>query len=187
MKLTRREFFTWSGGALSGTALGVLGVKQADAAARVEGCRITKAKMTTSICCFCGCGCGLIVHAAEGKVINIEGDPEHPVNEGSVCSKGAALFQVAVNERRARKVLHRKPGAAGWEEISWEEAVKAIASRIRDTRNETFVEKDGEHEVNRTEGIAALGGAALDNEECYLYRKLATALGLVYIEHQARI
>jgi len=187
MKLSRREFFTYSAGSLTGAALGVLGAKSAEANGKVKDCRIKKATMTTSICCFCGCGCGLIVHAADGKVVNIEGDPEHPVNEGSVCSKGAALLQVAVNERRARKVLHRKPGATDWEEISWDDAFKKIAAKIWESRNKSFVEKDGELTVNRTEGIAALGGASLDNEECYLYSKLTRAMGLVYIEHQARI
>ena len=187
MKLSRRQFLTFSAGSLTGTALAVLGVKKAHAKSAVEECRIKKATLSHSICCFCGVGCGLVVHASGGKVISIEGDPEHPINEGSVCSKGASLLQVAVNERRAGKVLHRKPGAAAWEEISWENALGKIAAKIRETRDASFVEKDGELTVNRTEGIAALGGAALDTEECYVYSKLARALGLVYIEHQARI
>ena len=187
MKLSRRQFLTLSIGSFAGTALSVLGAKKADAELVASECRIKKATISHSICCFCGVGCGVIVHTSEGKVINIEGDPEHPINEGSVCSKGASLLQVAVNERRAKKVLHRKPGAIDWEEISWEEAINAIAEKIRETRNASLIEKDGDFVVNRNEGIAALGGAALDNEECYLYSKLMRALGLVYIEHQARI
>jgi len=187
MKLSRRDFLALGGGTITGAALGLLDIKPAEARALVKELRIKNAKLTTSICCFCGCGCGLIVHTSEGKVINLEGDPEHPINEGSVCSKGAAMLQVAVNDKRARKVLHRKPGASQWEEISWDEAFRQIAGKIRETRNASFVEKDGELTVNRTEGIASLGGAALDNEECYLYSKLMRSLGLVYMEHQARI
>jgi len=187
VKLTRRQFLACSAGSLTGAALGVLGVSRAEAKRKVASCRITKAKMSTSVCCFCACGCGLIVHSSGGKVINIEGDPAHPINEGSLCSKGAALMQVAINERRAQKVLHRTPGSGQWKELSWDQALKRIAAKIRETRNTTFKQKDKGLTVNRTDGIGALGGAALDNEECYLYVKLARALGLVYIEHQARI
>ncbi len=147
---------------------------------------------TTTICPYCACGCGLIVTAAdvdgETKVVNTEGDPDHPINEGALCSKGQALYQVANNERRLTKVLHRAPGAADWDEVSWDDALTAIAAKVKATRDATFEETDGEgRTVNRTEGIGLMGSAALDNEECYALRKMATALGLVFIEHQARI
>lgn len=147
---------------------------------------------TTTICPYCGCGCGLIVTAAdvdgENKVVNTEGDPDHPINEGALCSKGQALYQVSNNERRLTKVLHRAPGAADWDEVSWDDALTAIAAKVKATRDATFEETDGEgRTVNRTEGIGLMGSAALDNEECYALRKMATALGLVFIEHQARI
>jgi len=147
---------------------------------------------TTTICPYCGCGCGLIVTAAdvdgENKVVNTEGDPDHPINEGALCSKGQALYQVSNNERRLTKVLHRAPGAADWDEVSWDDALTAIAAKVKATRDATFEETDGEgRTVNRTDGIGLMGSAALDNEECYALRKMATALGLVFIEHQARI
>jgi formate dehydrogenase major subunit len=143
---------------------------------------------TTTICPYCGCGCGLVVTTVDGKVTNTEGDPDHPINEGALCSKGQSLYQVANNERRMTKVLHRSPGAADWEEVTWDEALDGIAAKVKATRDATFMEQDGDgRTVNRTEGIGLLGSAALDNEECYALSKMARALGLVYIEHQARI
>ena len=132
-------------------------------------------------------GCGAIVSASGGKVINIEGDPDHPINRGSLCSKGSALYQVANNPRRLTKVRYRAPFADRWQEISWREAIQKIAKRVKKTRDETFQTRELGNVVNRTPGIAGLGGAALDNEECYTYSKLARALGIVYLEHQARI
>ena len=122
-----------------------------------------------------------------GQIVSIKGDPDHPINEGSLCSKGNALFQVANNPRRLRTVQYRAPGSNQWEEKSWEWAIEKIAKNIKKTRDESFMVKDGNNIVNRTEGIAVLGGAALDSEECYLLSKFARSLGVVYLEHQARI
>jgi len=143
---------------------------------------------TTTICPYCGCGCGLVVTTVDGKITNTEGNPDHPINQGALCSKGQALYQVANNELRQTKVLHRAPGAADWTEVSWEDALDGIAAKIKETRDATFIEKDGnDNVVNRTDAIGSLGSAALDNEECYALSKLLRAMGLVYIEHQARI
>ena len=148
---------------------------------------------TPTVCCFCGVGCGAIVSAYEGRVLNIEGDPDHPVNQGSLCSKGMSLAQINtvdrdVNSRRLQKVKYRAPGSSRWEEKDWDWALTEIAKRVKVTRDKYFVETDGEGRlVNRLEAIASLGGAALDNEECSLISKAKRALGLVYIEHQARI
>jgi len=145
-------------------------------------------KMTTTICPYCGIGCGAIVTASGGKVVNIEGDPDHPINLGALCSKGSALFQVANSDRRLSKVKYRAPGATSWEEKEWDWALAKIAANVKQTREASFVATDAQSRVvNRTEGIACLGGAALDNEECYAYSKFARALGVVYLEHQARI
>ncbi len=186
MKFSRRRFLGLTGSSLLGTMAGSL-IKP-DTALAAESLKIKDAKETTTICPYCAVGCGLIVHTKGGKIINIEGDPDHPINEGSLCSKGASLFQVAVNERRLTKVLHRKPGSDKWEEMEWDTALSRIAQLIKSSRDETFKESEDDGRlVNRTEGIACLGGAALDNEECYLYSKLARAMGIVYLEHQARI
>jgi formate dehydrogenase major subunit len=148
---------------------------------------------TPTICCFCAVGCGAIIAAQDGRVVNLEGDPDHPVNQGSLCSKGLALAQLntvdgEVNSKRLQKVKYRAPGSSTWEERDWSWAIEQIARRIKDTRDKYLIETDGEgRTVNRLEAIASLGGAALDNEECSLIVKAMRALGLVYIEHQARI
>jgi formate dehydrogenase major subunit len=148
---------------------------------------------TPTICPFCAVGCGAIVAAQDGMVLNVEGDPDHPVNQGSLCSKGMALAQLntidgKVNPRRLQTPLYRAPGSFGWEEKSWDWTLDQIARRIKDTRDANFIETDGEgRTVNRLEAIGSLGGAALDSEECSLIVKAMRALGLVFIEHQARI
>ena len=186
LNISRRGFLTATGSVLLGS---VPRLREAVAQPLAGGTpsKIRYAKETTTICPYCAVGCGLIVSAKDGRVINIEGDPDHPVNEGTLCSKGASLYQVANNERRLTKVLYRAPGSDHWEEKTWDWALPRIAQKIKETRDATFrIQEDGQI-VNRTEGIACLGGAALDNEECYLYSKLARALGVVYLEHQARI
>ena len=142
-----------------------------------------------TICPYDASGCGFLVAAINGKVVNIEGDPDHPINRGAACAKGASMRQLSAdNPWRLNKVLYRAPGGTAWEEKSWDWTLDAIARRIKDTRDASFIEKDSQgNVVNRTEAIANLGGSALDNEECYLLVKLARALGLVYIEHHARI
>jgi len=187
MKVTRRGFIVGTG--TFGPALSLLGLSSQELkAAQATVLKTAHAKESTTICPYCGVGCGLIVSTRDDKIVNIEGDPDHPINEGSLCSKGMSLYQVAVNERRLRKVRYRAAGSSSWEEKSWEWALPEIAKRIKKTRDQSFVrvEKDGAV-VNRTDGIACLGGAALDNEEAYLYSKLARAMGITYLEHQARI
>jgi len=186
MPVTRREFLKLSGISTAGAFFG--------GTSFLSGCKpapdkLRGAKESTTICPYCGVGCGIIVSARDDKVINVEGDPDHPINRGALCSKGNALYQVAVNpiQRRLDKVQYRRPGGAKWEEISWDDAVKKIARKIKDTRDATFVEKEKGVTVNRTAGIAGLGGAALDNEECYAWSKFSRILGLTYLEHQARI
>ena len=143
----------------------------------------------STICPYDASGCGFLVTTEGGKVVNIEGDPDHPVNRGAACAKGASMRQLSAdNPRRLSKVLYRRPGGTDWEEKSWDWAIDQIARRIKNTRDASFIERNNQGQiVNRTEAIANLGGSALDNEECYLLAKLTRALGLVYIEHHARI
>ena len=191
MKVTRRDFLKVTTASAAGAAILGLGVDFKPIKSYAQTSRIRFARESTSICCYCGVGCGVIVHtgkAGAGKIINIEGDPEHPINEGSLCSKGAALSQLANNESRLTRPLYRAPYSAEWETVSWDWALSRIADRVKKSRDASFTHKNEKGQVvNRTNGIASIGSAALDNEECWLIQAMMRALGLVYIEHQARI
>ena len=180
---TRRQFI----GGLATGAVTAGALTQAGCGPAVPALKTLGATPTTTVCPFCGVGCGQVVSTKNGAVISIEGDPAHPVSEGSLCSKGAAGIQVVNNPRRLQKVLYRAPGGTAWEEKSWAWALERIAARVKDTRDKTFKTTVDGRVVNRTEAIASLGGSALDNEEAYLLVKLMRALGLVYVEHQARL
>ena len=145
------------------------------------------ATQTTTVCPFCGVGCGQVAYTKGDELLHVEGDADHPISEGTLCSKGAALSQVTNNPRRLREVMYRAPGASSFEPRSWEWAFARIAERVKATRDASFETKSGARTVNRTEAIACLGGAALDNEECYMLVKAMRMLGITYIEHQARI
>jgi len=184
---TRRDFLKTCGGLTAGALLTPLGSLLSPTRAFASTLRTKWGTESTTICPYCGVGCGLIVTASKGRVVNTEGDPDHPINEGSLCSKGNALFQVANNPRRLRTVRYRAPGSNQWEDKSWDWAINKIAKNIKNTRDKTFKTKENGKTVNRTEAIAVLGGAALDSEECYVLSKFARSLGVVYLEHQARI
>lgn len=195
MKLSRRDFLKFSGATAGGVAA-LSALPSAAAAKETSDETFELHKLigeTTTICPYDASGCGFIVAAEGDRVVNVEGDPEHPINGGAACSKGAGLAQMntvdgAPNPRRLTKPLYRAPGGTAWQEISWDNALDKIAANIRKTRNETFVETDGDgYLVNRNDGIASVGGAALDNEECYLIIKMLRTLGVVNVEHQARI
>ncbi len=146
-------------------------------------------RIGTSICPFCAVGCAQLVYAKNGKPIHIEGDPRSPVNQGTLCPKGAATLGMLLSEKRINHVLYRAPNGIGWERRPLDWAMEQVAQRVKQTRDETFVERlaDGRL-VNHTLGIGSLGGATLDNEENYLIKKLlGGGLGLVNIENQARI
>jgi len=191
--LTRRDFLRYSGITAAGLTLSGLGFDltpaQLYAAELRTELRIKGAKETPTICCYCSVGCGILVATDQkGKVINAEGDPDHPISEGCLCPKGGSTYQIAVNENRLKKVRYRAPNSNKWKEVSWDWALGRIAANIKKSRDKSFTEKNAEGKVvNRTNGIASVGSAALDNEECWLYQKMLRALGLVYIEHQARI
>jgi formate dehydrogenase major subunit len=190
MGISRRTFLKASAVAGAATAFGGLGFSLKPAAAVAAEFKLKGAKQTTSVCCYCSVGCGLIVStdAATNRAVNIEGDPDHPTSEGSLCAKGASIYQLTENDKRITKPLYRAPNSDKWEEKSWDWMLDKVARKIKDVRDATFVQKNfAGQEVNRTEGIASIGSAALDNEECYLYQHMLRSLGLVYIEHQARI
>src|SRR5690348_994040 len=151
--------------------------------------RIRDARLYHSVCPYCAVGCSLNVYVKDGRVIDIEGNPESPINHGTLCPKGSATFQYTVNPSRLTQVLYRAPYSDHWEVKSLDWAMEQIAQRVKQTRDETFVQRlDDGREVNHTLGIASLGGATLDIEENYVIKKLLNGgLGIVSIENQARI
>jgi len=184
-KLSRRDFLKLSIGSL---VLSSIGINLEPVKAYAKELKIKDAKETTTICPYCSVGCGIIVYSKGGKVVNTEGDPEHPINEGALCPKGASLYQLANNPYRALKPLYRRPYSDKWEEVSWDFALDRIAKLVKKTRDKYFMVKNEKGEkVNRVEAIAHVGSAALDNEECYILQKFLRSLGVVYIEHQARV
>jgi formate dehydrogenase major subunit len=188
--MKRREFLKLSAVGTAATAFGGLGVSLAPTKARAQLLKTSWAKQTTSVCCYCAVGCGLIVHTdtMSQRAINVEGDPDHPVNEGALCAKGASVWALAENDRREKNVLYRAPYSDKWEVKSWDWALTRIARRIKDTRDAAFTEVNAKGQrVNRCDNIASVGSAALDNEECWAYQSFLRSLGLVWIEHQARI
>ena len=191
MNVNRRDFFKITGTSAAGAAILGLGLNLKPIKSHAQSLKINHCKETTSICCYCAVGCGVICstgRASAGKIINIEGDPDHPVNEGALCAKGASLSQLANNDSRITAPMYRAPYSNRWRKVSWEWALSNIAKRVKKSRDASFEHKDNKGQVvNRTMGIASVGSAALDNEECWLIQALMRSLGLVYIEHQARI
>ena len=191
MEVSRRDFLKFSVAAGSGTALAGLlasGVDLGPAVARAQELRIKGAKTTPSICPYCSVGCATLVHTVDGKIVNIEGDARSPYSEGTLCPKGAAIFQLHVNPNRPTQVLHRAPGATEWEVWDLERAMGRVAELVKKTRDETFIEKlENGKAVNCTTSIFSLGGATLDNEWNHIQQKLMRGLGIVPIENQARI
>jgi formate dehydrogenase major subunit len=195
MEITRRGFLILSGSVGSGVALSSLGLSldpiEAFAAEANKMQRVLMARQVSTVCCYCSCGCGLIcsVDKVTGKIINIEGDPEHPINEGALCAKGAGFFDLTeANKYRLRKVLYRAPMSDKWEEKDWGWAIERIARLVKDTRDSGFVERNAKGElVNRCESIGHLGSSNVDNEECWLMSVSCRSMGLVYIDHQARV
>lgn len=201
MGVSRRDFLKLSGGTV---LVASLGVNLDPAKAYAQELRIKNAKQTTTICPYCSVGCGIVVYTENGKIINTEGDPDHPISEGTLCSKGASVSQLVNNDNRVKKPMYRAPGATAWKEVEWDWALDKIARLVKDSRDKSFktvtrakvkerqpdgtvIEVEKDFTVNRTDGIAHVGSAALDNEECYILQKLVRSWGLVHVEHQARI
>jgi formate dehydrogenase major subunit len=193
--VTRREFLKVSVAGAGAIAASGLGFDRALAeSTRVkQKLRIEGAKELHSICPYCAVGCSLVAYTRQKsdgttELLQIEGDPDSPVNEGRLCPKGATAMQLAVSPRRVESPLYRPAGATKWQKISWDEMLDKIARNIKSSRDATFVATDGNgNTVNRTEGIAFAGGAAFSSEEGYFATKLMRGLGLVHLEQQARV
>jgi formate dehydrogenase major subunit len=165
-----------------------MGETAASAETRRAGARIAGLKVTESVCPYCAVGCGQVVYTRDGELVDIEGNPRSPINQGTLCPKGSASRQLVQQPGRLTKVLYRRPGATEWEELELEAAMDMIADRVIEARENGWQENDrNDWRVDRTLAFAHLGGATLDNEENYLIKKLFTAMGAIQIENQARI
>jgi formate dehydrogenase major subunit len=191
MSLSRRDFMKLGSATAAGVAAGA-GVDLTPVHAAATSLKIKEAKASAGVCPYCAVGCGQLIYSKDGKIIDIEGNPDTPHTLGRLCPKGAATIQLSNNPLRPVKALYRAPGSDKWEEKSLEWMYDEIAKRYYDTREKYFIEKEKNKEgkevtVNRLDAIASLGSACIDNEECYLLSKLNRTLGIVYHEHQARV
>ena len=180
----------------AGVVLGGSAVSAPEASASPKRPKLAGTEVFTTACNFCSCGCGMLCYVKDGKLVDLEGDPDHIINEGALCSKGAAIIAAHESERRARQPLYRAPGSDQWQPISWEEALIRLTGKLKQTRDASWIEKETvkdsagnavEYVVNRTDAIGFLGGAQNTNEESYLISKLARLVGSVQVEHQARL
>jgi len=192
MNVSRRMFFRTGTGAVVATALG-FDVQRAYADSREL--KIARTTETRSTCPYCSVSCGVIIHTIGDKaknvtpqVVHVEGDPDHPINRGTLCPKGSSLYHDILNERRLLKPQVRRPGSDHWEDIAWDQAFDEVARHIKKTRDETFITTDSQgRTVNRLESIAWNGGCTDTNEFNYLVVKSMRSLGLTFIENQARV
>jgi formate dehydrogenase major subunit len=193
METSRRDFLRIA--TIGGAAATAFGFDLKPAYAQLRELKVARATETRSTCPYCSVSCGVIIYTLGDKaknvtpqVIHVEGDPDHPINRGTLCPKGASLEQDILNERRLLKPQVRRPGGTDWEDISWDDALSEIAQRVKKSRDETFVEKDAQgHTVNRCEGIAFTGGCTDTNEFNFLVVKTMRSLGVCYLENQARV
>ncbi len=193
MQTTRRDFFKT--GVAAGVGLSLLGFDLAPLQAQTQGLKIARTTETRSTCPYCSVSCGVIIHTLGDKaknvvpqVVHVEGDPDHPINRGTLCPKGSSLLQDIVNERRLLKPQVRRPGSDKWEDIGWDQAIDEIAQKAKKTRDDSFVTQDANGKtVNRCEGIAFSGGCTDTNEFNWLVVKTMRSLGVCYLENQARV
>ena len=191
--LTRRDFIKWTGVGAGTLALSELGFDLAQAYSVRQTLRISGATQAHSVCPYCAVGCSLLAYTrreADGttKLLQIEGDPDSPVNEGRLCPKGATAMDLAISIRRVERPLYKAPGASTWQQVSWDFVLDKVAQNIKATRDRTFVTTDAAgNVVNRCEGFAFAGGAAFSSEEGYFAAKVMRGLGVVFVEQQARV
>jgi len=192
-QVTRRDFLKISAAGTGAAGLTALGFDVAQAAQVRQSFHIADAKESHSVCPYCAVGCSLVAYTktnANGstQLLQIEGNPDSPVNEGRLCPKGATAMQLATSARRVENPRYRAPGSDHWQDITWDDMLNKLAQRIKDARDSSFVAKDAAgNTVNRTEGIAFAGGAAFSSEEGYFAAKVMRGLGLVHLEQQARV
>jgi formate dehydrogenase major subunit len=193
MDFSRRTFLKTT--VVGGVGLSAFGFSLASVQAQTQGLKIARTTETRSTCPYCSVSCGVIIHTLGDKaknvtpqVVHVEGDPDHPINRGTLCPKGASLEQDILNDRRLLKPQVRRPGSDHWDDISWDDAISEIGRWVKKTRDETFIEKDAQgRTANRTESIGWIGGCTDTNEFNYLAGKFMRGMGACYYETQARV
>src|SRR6266853_794526 len=193
MEVSRRTFIKTT--IIGGAGLSAFGFSLAPVYAQTQGLKIARTTETRSTCPYCSVSCGVIIYTIGDKaknvipqVVHVEGDPDHPINRGTLCPKGASLEQDILNDRRLLKPQVRRAGSDHWEDIGWDQAIEEVARHIKKTRDDTFIATDAQgRTVNRCESIAWNGGCTDTNEFNYLVVKTMRSLGLTYIENQARV
>ncbi len=193
MDVSRRAFFKT--GVVGAVGITVFGFDAQPLLAQADSLKISRTTETRSTCPYCAVSCGVIIHTIGDKaknvtpqVIHVEGDPDHPINRGTLCPKGASLQQDIQNDRRLLKPQVRRPGSDHWDDISWDQAIEEIARWTKKTRDETFIETDANgRTVNRLEAVAFTGGCTDTNEFNFLVVKTMRSLGVVGLENQARV
>ena len=192
-ELSRRDFIKLGAAGTGAVGIASLGFDLAEAVAVKRDLRIAGAKEVHSLCPYCAVGCSIIAYTKDDtkgrpQLLQIEGDPDSPINEGRLCPKGATSMQLAVSTRRVEKPRYRAPGSDRWQDISWDDMLDRLARRIKESRDATFVTVDAKgNTVNRCEGVAFAGGAAFSSEEGYFAAKLMRTLGVIHLEQQARV
>jgi len=195
VQLSRRRFLRVTGSALAGSSLALVGFSPAAALAEVRQYKLAATTVTRQTCTYCSVGCGILMYSlgdgaknARRAVIHVEGDPDHPVNRGTLCPKGASLLDFVNSPSRLKFPEYRAPGAKDWKRISWDDALGRIAALLKADRDANFVEKttDG-HVVNRWLSTGMLAASAASNEAGYITHKIARSWGLLAFDNQARV
>jgi formate dehydrogenase major subunit len=195
MQVTRRQFFKICAAGMGGSSLAVLGFSPTAALAEVRTFKLARATETRNTCPYCSVGCGILIYSlgdksknAHGEVMHIEGDPDHPVNRGTLCPKGAGLLDFVHSPNRLKHPEYRAPGSKEWKRISWDEAFTRIAKLMKDDRDKNFVAQNDKGEtVNRWVSTGFLAASASSNETGYLTHKVVRSLGMLAFDNQARV
>ncbi len=194
MTVTRRQFVKLTAGGLAGSSIAALGFSPARALAEVREFKLARTSQTRNTCPYCSVGCGVILHGlgdgsknARTEIVHVEGDPDHPVNRGTLCPKGASLLDFVQSPHRLRVPEHRAPGAKEWTPVSWDWAIGRIARLMKDDRDRSFTARHGELAVNRWTSVAFLAASASSNESGYITNKVIRAMGMTALDNQARV
>jgi len=188
MEFSRRDFLKLTGTGIVGLSLTQLGFDLTPVKAYAATLKIDGAQEVITVCPFCSVSCHIIAHVKDGKLVNTEGDPDYPINQGALCAKGAAMLSLTRNPSRVVKPLYRPPYSDRWEEKEWDWVLDRIAARVKETRDTGLIKTNERGQrVNRLENLFVLGTSHMDNEECALVHQAMRGLGVVHMDHQARI